>query len=215
MKANRWVIFLCSTFCLWWKQTNKSDQNISSFNWESAFKYYWCLLFWGMLILILKQNEITSSGILTNLSCNWPLKLPILIILGWMFAGVRTNQTTGSEQSVVRLDDEGDRCGILSSLRHNALIQFNIKPRHVKRETQYNKSQQFFTIWSLSFRGGGSWVNTALIETDFSETAVRFCKWIYEVFSQFSVVNSVSKWMEQKSPKCLVSFKITEENCSI
>ena len=186
MKANIWVIFLCSTFCLWWKQTNKSDQNISSFNWGSALKYHWCLLF--LLILInsmefRKQNEITSSGILTNLSCNWPLKLPILIILGWMFAGVRTNQTTGSEQSVVRLDDEGDRCGILSSLQHNALIQFNINPRHVKRETQYNKSQQFFTIWSLSFRGGGSWVNTALIETDFSETAAHFCKWIYEILA--------------------------------
>ena len=72
-----------------------------------------------------------------------------------MFAGVRTNQTTGSEQSVVRLDDEGDRCGILSSLRHNALIQFNIKPRHVKRETQYNKSQQFFHYLKFKFQGRG------------------------------------------------------------
>ena len=168
----------------------------------------------GILILILKQNEITSSGILTNLSCNWPLKLPILIILGWMFAGVRTNQTTGSEQSVVRLDDEGDRCGILSSLRHNALIQFNIKPRHVKRETQYNKSQQFFTIWSLSFRGGGSWVNTALIETDFSETAARFCKWIYEILANLVLLIVFrNKW--NKKVQTVLLVKITKENCSI
>ena len=146
--------------------------------------------------------------------CNWPLKLPILIILGWMFAGVRTNQTTGSEQSVVRLDDEGDRCGILSSLRHNALIQLNIKPRHVKRETQYNKSQQFFTIWSLSFRGGGSWVNTALIETDFSETAVRFCKWIYEILANLVLLIVFRNEWNKKVQNVLL-VKITEENCSI
>ena len=206
MKANIWVILLCSTFCLWWKQTNKSDQNISSFNWGSAVKYYWCLLFLLILINCMelsKQNEVTSSGILTKLSCNWPLKLPILIILGWAVSvcwcqdqsdnWVRAeccqawwwgrqmrNFVQPPTQRFDSVQHKTPPCQTWNSIQQKSTVFHDLKFKFQGR----GKLSQYSSNWDRLFRNCRPFLQMNIWD-----------------FSQFGVVNSVLEMNETKKSK--------------